>query len=509
MPKKLFLFVLITLLFVSCSRDGRMETPLEKNKHRTLTSYEQLVEFVHKLDRRSEFIEADTLGISVEGRIIPYLKVSSGEFGADRTAKLMVLLFAQQHGDEPSGKEALLAFLRDVAGGKHTDLLEKMDLLVVPQVNPDGAERNQRTNADDVDLNRSHLILNAPETVALRDLFHTWEPYVTLDVHEYQPRTSSWLEHGYIKLFDEQFGFNTNLNTEETIRLLSEMDFLPFAERSITDAGYTFHNYLVGSPDRIRYSTTNINDGRQGFGILNTFSLILEGKNGLTPADDIERRTGAQLHAIETLLRFCVERGGDIHAIVRSARRNLLTGGERQFALTMARERTDTPLSIPVLEVHPVDDDYETGDTITVTIGNYFPRVVAVNTTTIPDAYIIPAAEERMIGLLDKHHVLMQVLQEGDVYRGEYYIIEDLSTIELEESELVFPRVRKESAVHIAAAGDVLVPTDQLRRLLIATALEPQSMHGLLQYNEFRQLRQTGRYPVLRIELPDIADSFR
>jgi hypothetical protein len=103
----------------------------------------------------------------------------------------------------------------------------------------------------------------------------------------------------------------------------------------------------------------------------------------------------------------------------------------------------------------------------------------------------------------------MQVLQEGDVYRGEYYIIEDLSTIELEESELVFPRVRKESAVHIAAAGDVLVPTDQLRRLLIATALEPQSMHGLLQYNEFRQLRQTGRYPVLRIELPDIADSFR
>jgi hypothetical protein len=54
----------------------------------------------------------------------------------------------------------------------------------------------------------------------------------------------------------------------------------------------------------------------------------------------------------------------------------------------------------------------------------------------------------------------------------------------------------------------MLVPTDQLQRFLIATALEPQSMHGLLQYNEFRHLQQKGRYPIVRVELPDVAGMF-
>ncbi len=500
-----FLF-LLCLLIISCARDPEFKTPLERSNFEELTSYEDVVTFVAKLDRRSDWITMDTLGVSVEGRVIPYMKISNGNFGEDRLNKLIVLLFAQQHGNEPSGKEAVLALARDFALGKHDDLLDHLDILLVPQVNPDGAEHHERRNADNVDLNRSHLILNAPETVALRDLFFKWEPYVTVDIHEYQPWTRSWLEHGYIKLFDEQYGLVTNLNIDETIRLFSEKDFLPYAEREITAAGYTFHNYIVGSPDRIRYSTTSINDGRQGFGILNTFSLILEGKNERTPTDNIKRRTEAQQHALETLLRFCSAKKADILSIVRSARRNLITSEQDEFILTMSRQRDGSFLNIPVLEVSQVNDEYQIGDTIIVDIENYYPLVVKEEVTTIPDAYLIPGSEERIIELLEKHHVLMKRLDEGDVYRGEYYIIREFTTIELEETQITFPDIRREPAMHIARDGDVLVLTDQLQRLLIATALEPQSMHGLLQYNEFRQLRQTGRYPIVRVDLPDIAE---
>ncbi len=500
-----FILFFICLFLVSCARDAHLETPLERNNFEELTSYADVLSFVQKLDRRSEFITTDTLGISVEERIIPYMKISSGEFGEDRLNKLIVLLFAQQHGNEPSGKEAVLALARDFAEGKHTDLLEHLDILLVPQVNPDGAERHERRNADNVDLNRSHLILNAPETIALRNLFHTWEPYVTVDIHEYQPWTRSWIEKGYIRLFDEQYGLVTNLNTDETIRLFSEREFLPYAEREITGAGYTFHNYIVGSPDRIRYSTTSINDGRLGFGILSTFSLILEGKNARTPTEDLQRRTEAQQHALLTLLNFCKDKKADILSIVRSARRNLITMEDPEFVLTMGRQRDTSVLSIPVLEVVPVNDDYETGDTVIVDIENYYPLVVKEEVTTIPDAYLIPATEDRIIDLLEKHNILIKRLKEGDVYRGEYFIIRELRTIELEETEIIFSELRKEPAVHIARDGDVLVPTNQLHRLMLATALEPQSMHGLLQYNEFRHLQQTGRYPVVRIELSDVA----
>lgn len=500
--------ILLCILIISCARDAEFKTPLEQNNFEELTSYGDVFTFVVELDRRSEWITMDTLGVSVEGRVIPYMKISNGNFGEDRLNKLVVLLFAQQHGNEPSGKEAVLALARDFALGRHDDLLEHLDILLVPQVNPDGAERHERRNADNVDLNRSHLILNAPETIALRDLFYAWEPYVTVDIHEYQPRTSSWLEKGFIKLFDEQYGLVTNLNTDETIRLFSEKEFLPYAEREITGAGYTFHNYLVGSPDRIRYSTTSINDGRQGFGILDTFSLILEGKNGRTPTDNIKRRTEAQQHALETLLRFCRDKKSDILSIVRSARRNLITSEQDEFVLTMSRQKDGSVLSIPVLQVNPVNDDYEVGDTTIVDIDNYYPLVVKEEITTMPDAYLIPGSEERIIELLEKHHVLMKHLEEGEVHRGEYYIISQFTTIELEETEVTFPEIRKEPAMHIAREGDVLVLADQLQRLMIATALEPQSMHGLLQYNELRHLQQTGRYPIVRIDLPDVAGIF-
>ncbi len=498
--------ILLLILIVSCAPDPEFKTPLEQNKFEELTSYRDVFAFVVELDRRSEWITMDTLGVSVEGRGIPYMKISNGNFGEDRLNKLVMLLFAQQHGNEPSGKEAVLVLARDFALGRHDDLLEHLDILLVPQVNPDGAEHHERRNADNVDLNRSHLILNAPETIALRDLFYEWEPYVTVDIHEYQPWTGSWLEKGFIKLFDEQYGLVTNLNTDETIRLFSEKEFLPYAEHEITGAGYTFHNYLVGSPDRIRHSTTSINDGRQGFGILNTFSLILEGKNGRTPTDNIKRRTEAQQHALETLLRFCRDKKTDILSIVRSARRNLITSEQDEFVLTMSRQKDGSVLSIPVLQVNPVNDDYEVGDTTIVDIDNYYPLVVKEEITTMPDAYLIPGSEERIIELLKKHHVLVKHLEEGEVHRGEYYIISQFTTIELEETEVTFPEIRKEPAMHIARDGDVLVLTDQLQRLLIATALEPQSMHGLLQYNEFRNLRQTGRYPIVRVELPDIAE---
>ena len=506
--KSAFGLFVLCLFIISCARDPHIKTPLEKNDFEELTTYEEVVSFVRELDRRSDFIAIDTLGYSVEGRMIPYLKISNGEFGQDRRDKLIVLLFAQQHGNEPSGKEAALALARDFAAGKHDDLLEHMDILLVPQVNPDGAERHERRNTDNVDLNRSHLILNAPETIALRNLFDTWEPYITVDIHEYQPWSRSWLEHGYIKLFDEQYGLVTNLNIDETIRLFSEKEFLPYVEKDLTEAGYTFHNYLVGSPDRIRYSTTNINDGRQGFGIYNTFSLILEGKNGRTPTDDIRRRTDAQQLALESLLQFCSDKKADISAVVRTARRNLITGTNNEFVLTMGREKDSSVLSFPALSVVPVNESYEIGDTVTAEIEHYYPLVVKEMVTTIPGAYLIPATEDRVIDLFRKHNILFRELAAGEVFSGEYYIITELSTIELEETDVIVPELRKEPAIHVASEGDVLVPTDQLRKLLIATALEPQSMHGLLQYSEFRHLRQTGRYPIVRVELPDIAQIF-
>lgn len=479
--------------------DRMIETPLERTNYDQWTTHSQVASFTEELAARSDVITHEIMGTSVEGREIPYLKVSSGEFGENRDDKLVVLIFGQQHGNEPSGNDAVLAMLRDFAEGYRHDLLDHMDILFVPQVNPDGAEVPQRRNAENVDLNRSHLILDGEEVRHLRELFHIWEPEVTVDVHQYQPWTSSWIDHGYIRLFDEQYGLPTNVNVPEPIRDLGEEEFLPYVDTYLEEKGYTFHNYLVGDPDQIRYSTSSINDGRQGLAILNTFSLILEGRRAREHNENIPHRKQGQIAALEGLLEFSRNYKDELMERVRSSREQVRQGEVEQFILTMGREQTGEPLTIPVLEVHEDEDgNYREGDTITVDIDNYYPRVVPERATTMPEGYIVPSDEQELITLLHDHRVEMQELTGGETYQVEVFTITDFVE-EVFESPTMIPEGSFSHTEYQAGEGDVYVPVDQLRGLMVATALEPQSMHGYIQYDRFEHLKTTGEFPIVRV----------
>ena len=491
----------VAILFISgCeSIEPELQTPLEQVDYEKWTTHSRVVEFVETLENASPLMSMHYMGESEEGREIPYMKITSDdEFGSDDD-KLTVLIYGQQHGNEPSGNDAILEILRDMVNGENTGWLDYMDILFVPQVNPDGAEVHQRRNAENVDLNRSHLILDGKEVRHLRELFHEWEPEVALDVHQYQPWVSSWMDYGYIRLFDEQYGLPTNLNTPEPIRELAEEEFLGYIDDHITEDGFTFHNYLIGNPESIRYSTSNVNDGRQGMAILSTFSLILEGRRDREDDGNIEHRTKGQISAIEGLLEFTVDYQEDITRSVRDSRQKLIDGEVDEFILTMGREQTGEPLTIPVLEVHENEDgDYEKGDTITVDIEEYYPLVVPERTTTMPEGYLIPSDEEEIIALLKSHRVDYEELDQGERIEVEQFRIDGFTEEEF-ESPTMIPTGSLQSGEYVSRQGDLYVPTAQMRGLMIATALEAQSMHGYIQYDQFEHLKQPGDFPILRV----------
>jgi len=93
-----------------------------------------------------------------------------------------------------------------------------LDLILVPRVNPDGAEMGTRRNANKMDLNRNHVILSEPESSALHQLFLEWKPEVTLDIHEYNAVSKTWISHGMMKDAEEMLGAVSNLNISEKIR---------------------------------------------------------------------------------------------------------------------------------------------------------------------------------------------------------------------------------------------------------------------------------------------------
>ena len=125
-------------------------------------------------------------GKSVEGRAIYHVKAGTGP--------MPVLLWSQMHGDEPTATAALLDVFAYLA--RHRDdavasrILEKLTLHVVPMLNPDGAERFQRRNAQGIDINRDALNLVTPEGRLLKQLRDELKPQVGFNLHNQSWRTT-------------------------------------------------------------------------------------------------------------------------------------------------------------------------------------------------------------------------------------------------------------------------------------------------------------------------------
>jgi len=106
----------------------------------------------------------EEIGKSVEGRSINHLWFGRGPYH--------VLLWSQMHGDEPTATAALFDVFEQFR--RHRDepafalILDSLTIHAVPMLNPDGAERFQRRNAQGIDINRDALRLQTPEDARSR-----------------------------------------------------------------------------------------------------------------------------------------------------------------------------------------------------------------------------------------------------------------------------------------------------------------------------------------------------
>jgi hypothetical protein len=121
----------------------------------------------------------ERVGESLEGRSINMITVGTGPF--------RVLLWSQMHGDEPTATAALFDvfeyFQRHRTDPAVQRILSALTLYVVPMLNPDGAERFQRRNAQQIDVNRDALSLQTPEGRLLKTLRDRFEPKLGFNLH--------------------------------------------------------------------------------------------------------------------------------------------------------------------------------------------------------------------------------------------------------------------------------------------------------------------------------------
>ncbi len=124
------------------------------------------------------------LGESVQGRSINLLTVGTGP--------KKLLLWSQMHGDEPTATAALLDILEFMTENPSMPfvrtILDGCTLLIIPMLNPDGAERYDRRNAMDIDINRDARYLQTPEGRILKAAQEEFRPQFGFNLHDHGPR---------------------------------------------------------------------------------------------------------------------------------------------------------------------------------------------------------------------------------------------------------------------------------------------------------------------------------
>lgn len=106
---------------------------------------------------------------------------------AVRDLPAIVHLYANVHGNEPSGADALVQLLYGLASrddAANDRRLRELVLFVMPVQNPDGRDASRRVNLAAFDLNRDWFAMTQPETPGKVALWSRYPGILGLDVHE-------------------------------------------------------------------------------------------------------------------------------------------------------------------------------------------------------------------------------------------------------------------------------------------------------------------------------------
>lgn len=137
------------------------------------------------------FVDGDTgprrreIGSSVEGRTLYAVDIGGGP--------VRVMLWSQMHGDEPTATLALADLIGYMVENADDPVVrrinERLTIVAILMLNPDGAERRRRENARGIDVNRDARRQASPEARALAAEHAQFSPHFGFNLHDQALRT--------------------------------------------------------------------------------------------------------------------------------------------------------------------------------------------------------------------------------------------------------------------------------------------------------------------------------
>jgi hypothetical protein len=432
------------------------------------------------------------------------------------------------------------SLLRDLLFDKKANVLDSIVLIVQPIYNADGNEQfgknrggsqngpelvGQRHNAQDYDLNRDYIKVDAPETRGAMAMFNKWNPDLFMDLH-----TTDGSLHGYA------LTYAPTLNQASiTTAPYAFEKMMPVVRKRMRDRhGFEFNDYgdfsrrgleqmlADSTPSDVGAFRTYESFPRYGtnyYGLRGRISVLSEAFSH----DPFARRVASTYDFVYEMLSYLAEHSKEIIALGRESDRKLASwaatpGSSPDIGLQsrMAVTRTE-PVRVEVLR--------RTGDSAQTEPGMRpglrrtgevkeisMPMMVSFSSTLtrkLPFAYAFDAdVAKAIMPVLEIHGVKVEELARATPIAGQRFEVD--SMIKLARFENT-PRTRTAlrgrwtdaKATIGGSAPAYVIRAGQPLGLLAMYLLEPESDDGLMSWGFLDSLITAGKpYPITRITAP-------
>ncbi|MBS0445817.1 MAG: M14 family metallocarboxypeptidase [Proteobacteria bacterium] len=400
-----------------------------------------------------------------------------------RPTRPTVLLIGQQHGDEPAGSEALLAVALELAHGRLARVLDKLNVVILPRANPDGAAAGTRSSASGIDINRDQLLLRTPEAQAQAQLLRQYTPLVVVDAHEY-PAVGRFVEKfRAAPSSDVLLQYATTANLPEFLTKAAEEWFRRPLLAQLKTAGLSADWYYTATPDlndgKLAMGGPEPDSSRNVNGLRNAVSFLIETRGGGLGRAYFKRRVYAQVTALGNLLESAAARSADLVKL-------------RQFDDSEVASKACQ--GDVVLQANPTASEYRVTMLDRVTGADKAVTVAWDSTLELetrksrarPCGYWLAASETEAVTHLRGLGIQVQRVEEVGVVRGESY--REVARELVPPSD---PTTGVTDAGGVVKVGVEVVPTlidvpigsyyvglDQPLANLAVAALEPDTNHS-------------------------------
>ena len=358
-------------------------------------------------------IHLTTFGYTYEGRPLPLAVVGAPGATPEQvlaTKKIRIYLQGNIHAGEVEGKEALLWLLRSIAKGERADWFKSVVLLIGPIYNADGNERvsvanrgtqngpvggmGQRTNAQDLDLNRDCTKLETPEARSMAMLMTRYDPHVAIDLHT----TDGSADSGYYLHYETSLNPN---DSRATVGLLRD-NLLPAVTKTIkAEHGWDYFYYggmMRGGNERAYRSDAELAKPRYTstyFGVRNKLGILVETYSYAT----FEDRIKANYWFLEEVIDYVVKNGEAVRSAVATAEGESVVGK----ALAVRQQLVKGDALVPVVFAETVSERNPyvadrpmrrrvPGGERTEMMPHY-GTAAPTETSVAPRAYVLPAVD--------------------------------------------------------------------------------------------------------------------